>query len=558
MPISNYPSGFANGVSIRGIPLLSLYPGSTWWVDSVNGSNGNKGTFDKPFASFEYATGRAAAGDIIIAKAGHVETIGSAGAWTCDTAGVCYVFLGQGSNKAYCNYTATAATLLVTSANVTFVNPRFVAGIDAVVNAVVVQAADFAMYNAEDFDAAAKAITIGVLTTNAAHRLCIDGYRYHASTTGTQKTERIKTVGALDHIQLYNLDIAGDFSNAPVNLANAACTNVDLKNWNLNNTNSGPQHGLDIHANTTGWAEDVKLRVASGTAYYSSAAKLQWGPDCIGYNTDGSGGAALGTATDIEAKVDSVGVTASTACSQADSAALIASTAVSRITSTGTGVSAVLANIASTQTSVASQTASVGAGTSICNANILSTAASVASTTSSVGTGTSVTNANVLSVAVQTSQISAAVSTAASVGGANAASIASVGTQASVIDANVKSVALQTSVISTATSTAASVGGANAASIASVGVQTSAAAANILSIATQTSQISTAVSTTNSVGAANAASITSVGTSVGAGVQSVATSVGLGVSTTVNYSNQTISILNSLALIISAINSKTV
>ncbi len=32
MPISNFPSGFANGITIRGVPLLQTNPGQVFWV----------------------------------------------------------------------------------------------------------------------------------------------------------------------------------------------------------------------------------------------------------------------------------------------------------------------------------------------------------------------------------------------------------------------------------------------------------------------------------------------------------------------------------------------
>ena len=93
MPFSNYPGGFAQGVTIRGMPVLSSYPGTVFWVDSVNGSNGNSGTFDRPFSTIDYAVGRCTAsrGDIICAKAGHVETVTAAAGVAMDVAGVATV-----------------------------------------------------------------------------------------------------------------------------------------------------------------------------------------------------------------------------------------------------------------------------------------------------------------------------------------------------------------------------------------------------------------------------------------------------------------------------------
>ena len=34
MPYSNYPNGFANGLLVRNLPVLSSYAGNVYWVDS--------------------------------------------------------------------------------------------------------------------------------------------------------------------------------------------------------------------------------------------------------------------------------------------------------------------------------------------------------------------------------------------------------------------------------------------------------------------------------------------------------------------------------------------
>jgi hypothetical protein len=80
MTIANYVHGFPHGISIRGLPLLSLYPGKVLWVDSVLGSNQEEGTFDKPMASiaYIYLNDLVTAGDIIVAKPGHIEVISAA------------------------------------------------------------------------------------------------------------------------------------------------------------------------------------------------------------------------------------------------------------------------------------------------------------------------------------------------------------------------------------------------------------------------------------------------------------------------------------------------
>lgn len=137
MPMTNYPDGFASGISIRGVPLVQTHPGATYWVSNnttlssgeVAGSDGNPGTFNRPFATLDYAIGRCRAGkgDIIFVKPGHSENLATAGAITADVAGIAIVGLGSGSNKPQFNWTAAAATLAISAANITFFNLDFVA-----------------------------------------------------------------------------------------------------------------------------------------------------------------------------------------------------------------------------------------------------------------------------------------------------------------------------------------------------------------------------------------------------------------------------------------------
>ena len=55
MPASNYPYGFLNGLTVKGVPILNTYSGNVFWVDSVAGSDGNSGTQNQPFASINGA-----------------------------------------------------------------------------------------------------------------------------------------------------------------------------------------------------------------------------------------------------------------------------------------------------------------------------------------------------------------------------------------------------------------------------------------------------------------------------------------------------------------------
>jgi hypothetical protein len=131
MPISNYPNGFPNGVSIRGLPVLNTYAGNIFWVNSATGSNANKGTRQKPFATLDYAMGRCTAnnGDIIMVAPNHAETITGAGGITHDVAGVSVVGLGNGNQRPrFLMDAGTTVTYLISAADAYVENLVFASG----------------------------------------------------------------------------------------------------------------------------------------------------------------------------------------------------------------------------------------------------------------------------------------------------------------------------------------------------------------------------------------------------------------------------------------------
>lgn len=139
--MSSYGS-FADGVIMRGMPLLTLYPGNVYWVDE-NGGGGSKGTFAHPVATLAAAVALCTAsnGDIIVMKPGHVENISSDGVLDMSKADVCVVGTGTGSNQSKIVFdTADTASIDITAANVSFVNVWFEANYANVDGAIDVEA----------------------------------------------------------------------------------------------------------------------------------------------------------------------------------------------------------------------------------------------------------------------------------------------------------------------------------------------------------------------------------------------------------------------------------
>lgn len=149
---SNYPNGFANGLTVRGVPILQAQPGNVYWVGNSTAtmpnqraaSNGNDGTFFSPFSSVDYAMGRCTAnrGDIIMVKPGHAETLTSATTLALDVAGVAVVGLGAGTSRPTFTFTtANTATIAVSAANISVQNCKFVGNFLSIAAAFTVGAA---------------------------------------------------------------------------------------------------------------------------------------------------------------------------------------------------------------------------------------------------------------------------------------------------------------------------------------------------------------------------------------------------------------------------------
>lgn len=104
--ITNFPNGFAYGLSLRGVPLFQSNPGQVYWVSNAinlipgvtGGADGNPGTFQRPFATLQRALDMCdhGTGDVIMIKPGHQETISSATALALNKNGVSIIGLGVG------------------------------------------------------------------------------------------------------------------------------------------------------------------------------------------------------------------------------------------------------------------------------------------------------------------------------------------------------------------------------------------------------------------------------------------------------------------------------
>jgi hypothetical protein len=145
---SNYPNGFPGGLTVRGVPIQQAHPGEVFWVNNssvlakggIGGSNGNDGSYKKPFSTIDYAIGRCTAGrgDIIMVMPGHAETLTAAAAITLDVNGVCIIGLGTGNARPTLTYTtANTASVSWTADQCTVKNIRFVGNFLSIAAAIL-------------------------------------------------------------------------------------------------------------------------------------------------------------------------------------------------------------------------------------------------------------------------------------------------------------------------------------------------------------------------------------------------------------------------------------
>lgn len=279
MPRSNFPRGFAEGVTIRGVPLIQTNPGQVYWVyngtallpGQIGGSDGNKGTFDQPFSTLDYAVSRCVAdrGDIIFVKPGHAETIATATALAIDVAGVAVIGLGRGSNRPTFNLTATTSTITMSANNCVFWNCLVTGGVDAIVAVYTISGADCSLQlNYRDVTGQC---TDCVLTTAAANRLYIDVNDYDGATAAGTNAG-IAIVGG-DHIEITGRYMDGNFAVGGIDVRTTATTDLFVHDFQYFRTRNAADIFLvdTITASTGQVGPNINLRLTDNAANITEA-----------------------------------------------------------------------------------------------------------------------------------------------------------------------------------------------------------------------------------------------------------------------------------------------
>lgn len=146
---SNYPNGFSSGVYIRNYYYPDAFPGKVFYVGNNDtalvgergASDGNDGSYNRPFATLDYAISKCEAnrGDVIFVRPNHVETISAADAIDFDVAGISIIGMGNGDDRPRFDYTAGAGEVAIGADNVLIQNINFHANVDSVLIAIDIE-----------------------------------------------------------------------------------------------------------------------------------------------------------------------------------------------------------------------------------------------------------------------------------------------------------------------------------------------------------------------------------------------------------------------------------
>lgn len=256
---SNYPSGFKGGVAIQDLPLTRMLnpDSSAIWVDANAGTQGD-GTYRKPYSTIDTAIGKASTGDVIIIAAGHTENLSTAAIFAVDTAGLTIVGLGEGNRRPTFTSTATAGAVMISVANTTLENLKFVSNIADCVTAVdIPAAADGTTIRNCSFTDTSSAleflIHISVATTVTDLR--VEGCDFIGKAGGAM-TNSILFAGTSTDCIINDNYFFVDSSDDPIDhLVGASVNIVLMRNRIVNIDTSGVLDSIAIKSDGTGYAE---------------------------------------------------------------------------------------------------------------------------------------------------------------------------------------------------------------------------------------------------------------------------------------------------------------
>jgi len=299
-------SGFPGGVIIQNVPILNTYGGDVFWVDTVAGSDGNKGTFQRPWKTLDYAVGRCAAnnGDIIMIKSGSAISVGSPGALDLDVEGITIIGIGNMDDRpTITSGTTNGADIDVDADNITLSNVIIdLTGVDSIDAGIDVNAANFTLRDVEiiQYDAWGQADTAIILDANSGGFI-MENVKISGVTTSTGSLSGVSiyngTNTAAAGYTIINSEIIGDYTNACIYSA-ATPTHLNISYNYLRNYQSG-DYAIELTSTASGRISHNEVVVDTPSAAIDPGSCQTFGnsvydsdlTDAIAVQYLGSGGA---------------------------------------------------------------------------------------------------------------------------------------------------------------------------------------------------------------------------------------------------------------------------
>lgn len=252
------------GSGVTGLLIAAMNTtGNVFYVDNGNGQAfdgmGDQGRAPtRPLKTLDYAVGRCTAnnGDFIIVMPGHAENVSSAGAITCDVAGVTIIGLGEGAARPTFTWNSAdnSATWDISAASVGIYNILGICGDDGLTKAFNVTAPDVTIDITWRDPANVEAARC-ILGNASADRLTIKLKYEGDAVTGNACVAPIQLVGT-DGAEI-DINFYGIASTAVVNFITTACLNINVRGYMYN---SGTTDYSKLVVATIGgctWSADI-------------------------------------------------------------------------------------------------------------------------------------------------------------------------------------------------------------------------------------------------------------------------------------------------------------
>lgn len=284
MTMAGYPSLLAG----QGTPFLQVSPllttGKVFFVNSVVGKANNVGDDSlRPLATWQQAINkcRANKGDYVVIMPGHAESVTTAAGINLNVAGVRHIMMGVGASRPIFTLSgSTAASIDVTAANNHISGGMVVdaTGIDAIIAAMNIQAADCSIFDLRMILATASAqAVLGILTNASADRFHLARSRFEGTIdAGTSAAVRI--VGGDGIVIGGRHDLANWFYGAYTGTVGALqglttdCTNILVTHNFISNITAGSTKAMVFTATSTGAFGMNYMAILAGAAPVTGAA----------------------------------------------------------------------------------------------------------------------------------------------------------------------------------------------------------------------------------------------------------------------------------------------